>query len=76
MRFPLTVVVTTNALLGQWHDELTKFAPSLRVKWYYGQSTKHGTGAIMGAKADAEQSTPASSPRIRSSPPQRTVGSP
>ena len=34
--FPLTVVLTTNALLGQWQDELTKFAPSLRVRWYYG----------------------------------------
>jgi hypothetical protein len=33
---PVTVVLTTNALLGQWQDELAKFAPSLRVRWYYG----------------------------------------
>jgi superfamily II DNA or RNA helicase len=38
--FPITVVLTTNSLLGQWQDELAKFAPSLRVRWYYG-SNKH-----------------------------------
>ena len=38
---PITVVLTTNALLGQWHDELKKFAPSLRVRWYY--CTVHGS---------------------------------
>lgn len=34
--FGCTVVLTTNSLLGQWQDELRKFAPGLRVKWYYG----------------------------------------
>uniref|UniRef100_A0A7S4BGJ8 Helicase ATP-binding domain-containing protein n=1 Tax=Chrysotila carterae TaxID=13221 RepID=A0A7S4BGJ8_CHRCT len=31
-----TVVVTSNALLCQWQDELRKFAPSLRVATYFG----------------------------------------
>ena len=32
---PITVVVTTNTLLGQWEEEFAKFAPSIRVGWYY-----------------------------------------
>ena len=34
--FGLTVVLTSCTLLGQWQDELRKWAPSLRVAMYYG----------------------------------------
>ena len=36
IRFGLTVVLTSCTLLGQWQDELRKWAPSLRVGVYYG----------------------------------------
>ena len=34
----LTVVVVPPTLLGQWHDELRKFAPSLRIATYHGSA--------------------------------------
>lgn len=36
VHYGFTLVVTSNALLGQWQDELKRHAPSLRVGWYYG----------------------------------------
>ena len=36
LRYPITVVLTNVSLLGQWQDEMRKFAPALRVGVYHG----------------------------------------
>jgi SNF2 family DNA or RNA helicase len=42
-----TLVLTKNTLMGQWHDEIRKFAPGLRVAVYHG-----GTSGNVKAKMD------------------------
>ena len=52
----LTVVLVNNTLVGQWMDELAKFAPSLRVARYY------GTKQTITAATDVVVTTPNTKP--------------
>ena len=61
--FGLTVVVTTNSLLGQWQDELKKFAPGLKVGTFHAMA--HGAGPDYKEAALRQLGVPAGLPAER-----------
>ena len=52
-----TLIVVPNTLLGQWHDELTRFAPNLTLRTLYGSAGKEVTKDNIG-HADVLLTTP------------------
>ena len=45
IHFKATIVATSPSLIGQWEDEIRKFAPGLNVQRFYG-SNRHTKGVL------------------------------